>query len=177
MLKKIAMMMVLVGPAFITGCASNASSDQMTYHYTGSGMPANASLVHGIKLTEVSGGTETNPLWVSKVDNAGFTQALIASLKEAHLYTKLAQGRYQLDAKLVNLKQPMLGLNLKVTCQAQYRLTSSKTHKMIYNKNITTSYVAKFKDSPIASMRLKKANEGAVRMNIQKFIDSVYHLS
>ena len=160
----------------LTGCASNASSELMTYSYKGSQKPANVELVKNINVSQVVGGHETNPLWASKINNENFKVALEQSLKNANLYNEVNKGNFQLNANLVKLEQPLLGFNLTVTCQVHYKLQNVKSNSIIYDKDITTSYTAKLSDSFVAIERLKMANEGAARANIQKLIDDLYRL-
>lgn len=161
----------------LTGCAQNSRVDEMVYN---SGVvmqkPKNPSLSHNIAVNNIRGGHETNPLWTSQINNANFKEALKKSLQHANLYHDFSGSKYSLDAKLVKLKQPLIGLNLTVTCRVHYNIKDIKANTSIYDKDIETSYTAKISDAFVATIRLKIANEGAARENIQKLIEDLYRL-
>jgi hypothetical protein len=160
----------------LAGCASNAATDQMVSSYVVTQPPKNKKLIQNITVSQVTGGRETNPLWMSKINNDNFKAALVQSLQEANLYHQLDGANYSLAATLIRLHQPFIGINYTVVCEVNYLLKNIANDETVYNKNITTSYTAKFSDSPIAVIRLKKANEGAARANIKQLIDDLYQL-
>ena len=176
MLKKSTGILVIFAAFELSGCASNASIEQMTYNNNTTEKPNKVALINNISIPTVTGGKETNPLWTSQINNENFKQALEASLQKANLYHMVNGEKYQLTANLLNLDQPFMGLDLKVTLQVHYNLQDKKSNQIIFNKNITSSYTATFSDSPVAITRLKIANEGAARENIQQLIKELYHL-
>jgi hypothetical protein len=167
----------LTSSAILTGCASNADIQQMVSANQPAVKIKNQHLVKNIAVDNVTGGNETNPLWTSQINNANFKEALIKSLKNANLYHEINGEKYKLNANLVKLSQPLLGLNLTVSCQVHYSIMNVKLNKQVFDKDITTSYTAKISDSLYAPARLKIANEGAARENIQEFIKAVYQTS
>lgn len=160
----------------VTGCATNAAVKPMTYTAKVSSNPKMVALINNIDVISVTGGQETNPLLLSKINNENFKQALEESLKQANLYRKFNNGKYQLTAHLVDLKQPLAGLDVTVFYRTHYSLKNIKLNKVIYDKEIGTSYTATFKDSPMGFIRLKMANEGAAKANIQQLINELYRL-
>lgn len=157
------------------GCAQNAAPQSMTAVYLPQSKFQNKSLLHGIVVGQVCGGHETNPMWVSKIDNDGFKQALVKSLQFANLYSsENEKAKYRLDVALGELKQPYVGLDLTVSCKARYVLTEIATSQELYAKDIASTYTAKFGDNLIAGWRLQLANEGAARKNIEKFVADLY---
>lgn len=176
MFRNLALLLILTSAVALTGCASNASSQQMTYKINSTERLKNTKLANNISISSVSGGHETNPLLASSINDENFEIALKDSLKEAHLYQKLNDGTYQLNAHLVKLDKPLIGINLKVTCQVHYTLKDKTKNNVIYNKDITSDYTATMSDSPIAITRMKIANEGAARNNIKAFILDLYRL-
>ena len=176
MLKNITGLLIITTALELTGCASNASVDQMVYKSNTSEKPQKVTLVNNIAVSTVTGGTETNPLWISKINDANFKSALEQSLQQANLYHVINGEKYQLQANLLKVEQPFIGLNFKVVCYAHYKLKDKKSNKVIFDKDITSSYTATFNDSPIGMVRLKIANEGAARENFQKLIKELYHL-
>lgn len=160
----------------LTGCAQNAASSQMTVMKSPvSHKPRNTSLIDNITVKNVSGGSETNPLWVSKVNDSSFKEAIEKSLMNTGLY-KEAGGKYNLNVTLVSLEQPYFGLDLKVVCRARYKLQDTISNKIVFDKEILSNYTATVSDSVIAINRLKMANEGAVRNNISDFIKALHSM-
>ncbi len=117
----------------------------------------------------VNGGDPTHPLWVSRVGNAEFTEALRTSLG----MHGLAGERLQVDAALQNLAQPLLGLDMTVTATAQYRGTERATGRIIFDQVLTTPFTASFGSQLYGVERLRLANEGAIRANIAAFITAL----
>jgi len=177
MLKKYLVILIIFCSFELAGCATGADVGPMVASYSSNQQPKNITLVKDIAVSHVAGGQETNPLWASEISNENFQAALAQSLQQAGLYREYPGSHYLLSANLIQLKQPLVGLNLTVVCTVQYQLENTKDNNMIYNKIITTSYTATFSDSPIAVVRLKKANEGAARENIKQLITDLYHLS
>jgi len=77
---------------------------------------------------------------------------------------------------LISLDQPFIGLDLKVTATVEYSLEERSTGKKVFTKTISTPFTATFSDAALAFERLKIANEGAVRENIEKIIDELLSL-
>ena len=168
MLKYIA---ILCSAIWLSACAAAAKVDAMI------GAPmvplaATSPLKQTIQVSNVSGGRDTNPLWASQVGNADFQQALEKSLSAQGI---LATGnaKYRLDAALVELKQPLLGLDLKVTSTVRYRVTEVSTGRMAFDQTITADFTAGIGDAVIAVERLRLANEGSIKTNLSKFLDQL----
>jgi hypothetical protein len=172
MLKKLLLIIFVIVSIQLSGCATNAAPERMTASPPVNQKLQNKSLANNITLRTVSGGHETNPLLTSQVDDEGFKQAIIASLKNSRLYG--GDAKYALDVNLLKLKQPFLGFDLTVTCQAHYLLQDETSNQIIFDKDLTTSYTATVSDAFVAIERLKMANEGAVRANIAEFIKQLY---
>jgi hypothetical protein len=166
--------LILVGVsfAFLFGCATPANHTEMTVKSNEySAKKKNSAFVRNVTLDKVAGGTKTNPLWTSQVDNKGFSNAVTASLSNMEYYNAdLEKARYRLTATLEELKQPMIGIDLKVVCTAKYALYDNKLKKTVFEKTLTTPYVASFSSSLYAPTRLKLANEGAVKENIKQLL-------
>ncbi len=165
--------------AALAGCASPAQVDGMYARQVDAAkVAANTQTKNSIFLGHVSGGSETNPLWVSKVSDADFKLALEKSLKEALLLSgTVDDSKYILEVKLMKLDQPLFGLDLKVTATAEYTLKAKSTNQVVYSKAFSTPFTATFSDSAIAVQRLRMANEGAVRNNIEQVIDDLVSIN
>lgn len=120
-----------------------------------------------VVVGSVTGGSETNPLMASQVDNPGFQGALTASLGKVGLKGPDTGARYTLDANLLSLAQPMMGFDMTVTSTVLYRLTDTQTKTVAFEQHVVTPFTATFGDATIGVERLKMANEGSIRRNIE----------
>lgn len=163
-------LLVLAGP--LAGCATAARSPAMTASATAvAGLPVPAALQHNVAVGAISGGHDTNPLWMSKVGNAEFEIALRDSLAAAGLLaTGPDPGRFVLLAELQRLKQPVFGFNMKVTAVVGYQLKERASGLTAFQTEVTTPYTAEFGEAFLGVERLKMANEGAIRTNIEHLI-------
>jgi hypothetical protein len=177
--KKSVLVLMAVATCFaISGCASNATASRMAYIPQTQTIqkPHNRAFINNITVGAVDGGKETNPLWTSKVNNSGLKSALEESLQKANLYASTDKAKYMLNATLNKLDQPMIGFNLTVKSNIHYNLIDNNTKQVVYNKNVDSSYTASLVETPYAVARLKKANEGSIRANIEKFMIDLYKL-
>jgi len=168
----------LIATAIIlsTGCATPARVDQMVSAGEAQYRTAATPLRNNLALKEVTGGRETNPMWVSNVGSSELEQALEESLKAVGLLAARQGGEYLLTADLMKLDQPMLGLDMTVTSAVRYIVTERATGKSVFDETLTTPYTARFSDALLAPERLKLANEGAIRTNIGKLLERLVHL-
>lgn len=133
-------------------------------------IPQNSPLKQAVQVNNVSGGQSTNPLWLSKVGNPEFQDALQQSLSAQGL---LGQGpaRYRLDAMLMQLKQPLAGFDLTVSSTIRYVVIDTRTNRTSFDQTVTAAYTAGVGDAIVAVERLRLANEGSIKNNISKFLD------
>jgi hypothetical protein len=165
--------LVLTLTSILTGCAAPARIDQIAANKVYSNQAA-SELRGNIGNIEVTGGTDTNPMWASKVSSSAFQRALEESLKAAGLFNTFgASSRYQLTADLLNLDQPVFGLDMTVSSNVRYSLVERTSRKEIFSKVIQANYVAKFSDAFAAAQRLQLANEGSIRANIVALIEEL----
>ena len=163
--------------ALISGCAAPARVDQMTV----SGQPeqriAATPLRENVAVRDVTGGRETNPMWMSNVSSNEFSQAIEGSMRTVGLLAPNRQAaRYMLSAHLTSLDQPFIGLDMTVTASVKYSVVESASGKEIFQKTVIAPYTAKFSDAFAGVERLKLANEGAIRTNITQLIDDLFRL-
>lgn len=160
----------------MAGCAAPARIDQMTAAPKSEVVRSigNSPFKASVAIKEVTGGQKTNPMWKSNVDGKDFEKALEASLKAAGLLTENNEtGTYHLIAGLEKMDQPFMGFSMTVTAHVRYELVDSKTGKSIFIKEVSTPFTAKMSDALLGVERLKIANEGAARANINQFIDEI----
>lgn len=158
----------------LAGCATSASPQAMTVK-AGTTAPANAKLKGAIKLGEVTGGKETNPMWTSQVDAAGFRKALEDSLSvSGYLAADPAKATHAVSAKLAELDQPLMGFTLDVKSNVAYQLTGpgvSKTYPINAVGSATVS------DAFVAVERLRISNERSILENIRQFLSQLASFS
>lgn len=177
MTKRLLIILAVVLPAFLTGCAAPARIDRMVAAAAPQQRVAQTPLRTNIAVREVSGGKETNPMWISNVGNSEFEQALEASLRDAGLLSAGKQaGKYTLIAHLENVQQPMMGISMTVTATVSYSLVERATGKEVINRRISLPFTASFDSAFVGTERLRLANEGAVRVNIAKLIEELFAL-
>jgi len=154
---------LVLSAALLQGCATGATVAGMTSLQTAG---AQSGLSDKIGLARAEGGKETNPLWTSQVDSASFEQALKDSLLANGLLAPAA-GAYVLKPSLVSLKQPLFGLDMTVTADVLYILREKSTGRDVLNETIHSSHTATVGDAFVGTTRLRLANEGAIRNNIE----------
>lgn len=165
----------ILAAAALVGCASPARIEQMQSSAPVAVRQAavNSALRQELAIKDVTGGQDTNPLWVSNVGSADFERALEASLRDAGLLSANRQGgKYQLTAHLLKLEQPLFGASLTVTATVQYTIIERSSGRTVFTQSIATPYTAAFSDAFLGTERLKLANEGAIRTNIARFIET-----
>jgi hypothetical protein len=162
----------------VSGCAAPARIGQMTANTTPQQRIAQTALHTNIAVRDVTGGKETNPMWVSNVGNSEFEQALEASLRDAGLLANGKQGgQYTLIAHLDSVDQPFGGFDMTVTATVSYSLVERATGKEMYNRRISMPFTASLSSAFVGSERLRLANEGAVRVNITKLVEELFALN
>ncbi len=135
------------------------------------------ALKTNIAVRDVTGGKETNPMWVSNVSSSDFERALETSLRNGGLLAANRQsGRYLLTAHMEKLEQPLMGFSMTVTATVRYVLHERATGKAVYEQSLSTPYTAGATDAFLGAERLKLANEGAIRNSIGKLMEEVQRL-
>lgn len=165
----------LIGVLALSGCAKPAKVAPMTVGARPDAVLADSTLERAVCVEEARGGKSTNPLWVSEVDNVAFLKALEGSLRNNGL---LAEGesvcRYGVEAHLLGLSQPFVGLDVEVTANVNYRVRKPGRPEPYYLDTVQSAYTTRFTtDKILWGSRLRDANEGAMRKNIRKFVDAL----
>jgi len=162
----------------LSGCASPARIEQMTANSTPQQRIALTPLRTNVAVRDVTGGKETNPMWVSNVGNSEFEQALEASLRDVGLLANGKQGgKYMLVAHLDSVDQPLAGFDMTVSVSVSYTLVERATGKEIFNRRISMPFTATFSSAFAGTERLRVANEGAIRVNITKLIEELFAMN
>ena len=166
----------LVGLAALalSACASPAKVENMVASATAGAQAPNSNLVEAACVTKVTGGEETNPLWTSEVDDASFRAALEISLRNNRLAATTSDGcRYGIEVNMLGLAQPVIGFNMTVTSHVNYSVRERISGTPYFLTTVTAPYTATVGDAFAGITRLRLANEGSIRSNIQKFIDEL----
>lgn len=151
-------------------CATASKPGAMVPELTEATIIAEDSkLAEAVSVEGVDGGQKTNPLWVSKVSNEDFTEALRQALA-AHAMLATDAGKYSLAAELVKLKQPVMGFDMSVTSDVKYTLTEIETGEVVFEDTVSEKYTAKMSDAFVGVERLRLANEGSIKSNISSLI-------
>ncbi len=154
----------------LSACASASLPGAMAVDVSKSSMiDTQSPLSHAIAAPTVTGGKDTNPMWVSNVSNADFAEALRQTLA-ANTMLSTDKARFNLAAQLIQLKQPMMGFDMTVTAHVKYTLTDVTTGKVVWEKEITTPHTATMSDAMLGVKRLQLANEGAIKANIEQLV-------
>tara|TARA_R110002110_G_scaffold106707_5_gene267362 strand:- start:2461 stop:3021 length:561 start_codon:yes stop_codon:yes gene_type:complete len=164
----------IVALATLFACASPAEMQNMVVQDTSLTAPATSPLAGNLMISEVRGGEATNPLWTSEVDNESFRGALQQSLlSTGYLSADPAKATFSVEAELSDLDQPLFGLDLTVRSLIRYRIKNQSTIDIWFDEPVVVSYTATFGDAVIAIKRLRLANEGSIRSNIESFLRKI----
>jgi hypothetical protein len=159
----------------LAACAEGARTGQMIL--TPAATPEAAvrpELKEAFWVGAVSGGGETNPMWMSNVSAAEFAEALRLSLIAHQMLSPVQErARYHLDASLKQVDRPFVGFDLTVTTTVDYAVRDSAKGEPRYSKTVVAPYTATVSDAFLAVKRLQLANEGSVKENIRRFIEAV----
>ena len=170
---KLILMVVCAG--FLTGCASPATVQGMR--------PQSLALQnrHSYSVNvQAAGGRNTNPLWTSEISDDAFVNAIRESIATSGLFRSViaaGSGDYLLEVIIINVDKPLIGLDLTVNLTANWKLTHIPTGKVVYQELILKHYTATFGDSAVAIKRLRLAEEGAARKNIEEGLTQLSRLN
>lgn len=168
--KKMMPLALLLLALGLSACASGAKPGAMLAPNTPqTTISANSSLREAVAIGQVSGGRETNPLWVSDVSSSDLAEALRLSLAVRTMLA-IRDERFKLEATMINLQQPMMGIDMTVTSRVRYRLTRLSDNAIVFEREIAAPFTAAFSSSFYGMERLKLANEGSIRENISQFL-------
>jgi hypothetical protein len=128
----------------------------------------------------VIGGRETSAVGASQISNEDFAQALKDSIGNSGLFSGIGDAngsRYQLNAFISRLNQPLIGFSMTVTMEVSYTLFDSQAKKSIWEKSITSEHTASPGEAFAGVKRLRIATEGAARQNIESLIRELAKLN
>ena len=159
--------------SLLAGCASGANSHNMTASITPSLAAApNSSYFQSMAISNVTGGSETNPLLGSQVSSTEFKQALKNSLHHSKLFS-VGPQKYTVSAEIKGLDQPIMGFDMSVTSKVHYKVVRTSDNAVVFDKLVAAKHTATVGDSVLGVERLRLANEGSIKKNIMSFIAEV----
>ncbi|HBK91451.1 MAG TPA: hypothetical protein DDZ68_07255 [Parvularcula sp.] len=158
----------------LAACASASKPGAMVAQLTDATIiREDSSIRSAFTVGTVTGGKETSPLWKSNVSSDDFAEALRQSLA-GHALLASSDGKYVVDAELVQVKQPVLGgFNMTVTSTVKYKVTEAATSTVVLDEEVVNEYTAKMGDAFVGVERLRLANEGSMKGNIGQFIEAL----
>lgn len=133
-----------------------------------------SEIQENVALAEVTGGTNTNPAWTPEIENEAFYGAVKETLKSQGLYSD--QGKYRLEAKILEVDQPLVGFDLMVTAHIRYILTNTDSGKVVLDETVVAPHTSTVSDAFVAVKRLRLANEGAAKKNIEGLLNRLSEL-
>ncbi len=154
------------------GCATASNSASMA------AAPVAAVKKHtGSVSVNVTGGSETSSMGASKISSADFAEAIKTSITQSGLFAKLLPtGQtedYHLEVAIVRLDQPTFGFSMTVTIESNWTLTRGSDKTAVWQKAIVSTHTAKTSEAFAGVTRLRLANEGAARTNIQDALTQI----
>ena len=163
---------ILTVAALLSACAQPARTSAMVVNVSAQTiLPEDSGLTNAVAVGAITGGEATNPIWTSQIGNPEFRQALSLSLQQ---HTMLAQGDapMTLQAQLLQVDQPLVGFDMTVTATVAYKITNA-TGEQVFDETVTVPHTATFSDAFLGAERLRLANEGAIRANIKRFLETL----
>jgi hypothetical protein len=155
----------------ISGCATGARTGSMVVPVTADTLIDESSpLHHAIRIGTVTGGKETGGLFAtSQISNENFRKAFEESLSLATM-TATREPRYLINVDIIDIHQPVAGFALTVTAKIHYTVIGSSDQMVKLDEAFVTPYTANYSDAFDSNVRLRIADEGAVRENIKAAI-------
>ncbi|MDX2103444.1 MAG: hypothetical protein SF002_13005 [Alphaproteobacteria bacterium] len=129
------------------------------------------ALSSAVAVGQISGGSATNPMGMSQVDDATIRGALRASMTVHGILSNDPNARYQIAGHLNELQQPFFGVDVTVTSNILWTLLDRISGAVVFREQVVTPYTARFSDAFVGVERLRLANEGAIKANLTKLFE------
>jgi hypothetical protein len=131
---------------------------------------SNPKYRNAMAVRSVSGGQAMSLLTGPGVENEPLKAALESSLSANGYFAQSGNPKFHIDAEILNLDQPLMGLDLDVTASVTYKVSGAGATATY---PIKTTARATFSDSPMAADRMRIANERAMQQNIRQFLQAL----
>jgi hypothetical protein len=167
-LKIAAVAAVALAASLLGGCASAARPEAMS---TTLAMPMHKS-TSDVSVT-VSGGS------ASEISNDAFAQTVRDSIERSGTFAKVSPSgaRYQLKALIGSVDHPSAGVSFTVKTDVSYTLIDTQASKALWTQTIPSEHTAHFGDAVLAATRLRRAEEGAAKANIEQALMQIATLN
>jgi uncharacterized lipoprotein YajG len=157
--------------ALLVGCASPATQQSMSISAQDMVATVNPGLKGQLVVRSVTGGQDTNPMWMSKVDTQSFKGALDKSIAVAgYKANDAAAGKYRVDANLQDLDQPLMGFTFDVVSKVLYTVSGQTKQEQFA---VTATGSASTSDAFVGMERMRIANERSIKENIKLFLQKL----
>lgn len=162
---RVLVVLALIAP----GLAACATQQAMTVD-NGATVTSIPKYRNAMAVRSATGGRVMNAATVMGVQNEPFKAALESSLAANGYLAKSGPPKFYVDAEILNLDQPVIGLDLDVTADVSYKISGAGAAATY---PIKTTARATFSDSPIAIDRMRIANERVMQQNIRQFLQAL----
>lgn len=159
------------------GCATPAKMDQMVPNeHEAPAAPSNSMLRGAVAIERVGGGEAPDPMMVYSAVGA---KELEGALREAlgkfgYLSPDANDAPYRLQAFLVDMRRPGVGITMVATSLIRYKLVRARDASVLYDDIVTASARKTGSDAFVGAERHRMAVEGSIRANIAQFLANLY---
>lgn len=158
---------------YLAGCASGAQVENMLYQ--GEAQEYAAEIKNNVTLSSVTGGKESNPAWTYEITDGVFSSSIIQSLLNEGLYS--IDGKYSLSVEMLETNKPSYSFDMTVATVVNYTLKEKSSGKVVLSKQVKAPYTATVADAFSGVERLKLANEGSGKKNIEQLMTLLSELN
>jgi hypothetical protein len=154
--------------ALLNGCAGMAKPEAMT---------ATPAVAGHRSAADIS--VDVSQTGSSRISNDGYAEALRDSISKSGLFASVSPtgARYRLSAIIGDVDQPNAGLSFTVRMAVTYALIDNQAHKTLWAQTISSQHSAGFGDAFSADKRLRVADEGAAKANIEQALRQIAALN
>ena len=154
--------------SLLGGCASAARPAAISTTLV---MPVHKSA--GDVSVTVSGGS------AAEIPNDALAQALRDSIERSGTFARVSPSgaRYQLKALIGSVNHPSAGVSFTVKLDVSYTLIDVQVSKTLWTQTIPSEHTAGLSDAVVANTRLRKAEEGAAKANIEQALTQIATLN
>lgn len=147
------------------------------------GMQAKSVMVQNHYPFSVSvkseGTKESNAFGGPGVPGDPFAEAIRNSIMKYGLFRSVitaGAGDYLLEADIAKVDAPAAGFNMTVSMIVNWKLTHVATGKIVFQETTYKAYTATVGDAFVGVKRVRLAEEGAARENIEDALDHISRL-
>ncbi|MFC7337835.1 hypothetical protein ACFQY0_11655 [Haloferula chungangensis] len=124
-------------------------------------------------VVHTSGGNDESIRKGLGVGTADFKAALETSLVDTGLFSHLGEGGYQLDARILNMRNPGESAVFEVITEIEVAYTLRSAGAVVWEKTIRSSHRTESDEALLGEFRDRISAEGATRENIKIAISSM----